>query len=65
MLYNHINAHDYKECQDDIQSVSAIADDIREAVTGLSSKWIQSLHRRCVTQIERNTLADGPAEGNI
>ena len=32
MLCNRINAHDYKECQDDIQSVSAIADDIRDAV---------------------------------
>ncbi|KAF8340814.1 hypothetical protein F5887DRAFT_978796 [Amanita rubescens] len=32
VLYNRISAHDYKECQDDIQSVSAIADDIRDAV---------------------------------
>ncbi|KAF9647405.1 hypothetical protein BDM02DRAFT_3117104 [Thelephora ganbajun] len=32
VLYNRINARDYKECQDDIQAVSAMADDIRDAV---------------------------------
>ena len=32
VLYNHLNAQDYKECQDDIQAVSGIAGDIQEAV---------------------------------
>ncbi|KAF9643346.1 hypothetical protein BDM02DRAFT_3191803 [Thelephora ganbajun] len=31
-LYNRINAQGYMECQDDIQAVSAMADDIRDAV---------------------------------
>ncbi|KAF9649797.1 hypothetical protein BDM02DRAFT_1756200 [Thelephora ganbajun] len=31
VLYNRINAQDYKECQDDIQAASAMADDIQDA----------------------------------
>ncbi|KAF9643341.1 hypothetical protein BDM02DRAFT_3151691, partial [Thelephora ganbajun] len=32
VLYNRINVQGYKECQDDVQAVSAMADDIRDAV---------------------------------
>ncbi|KAF9645955.1 hypothetical protein BDM02DRAFT_3189254 [Thelephora ganbajun] len=32
VLYDRINVQGYKECQDDIQAASAIADDIRDAV---------------------------------
>ncbi|KAF9649810.1 hypothetical protein BDM02DRAFT_1757335 [Thelephora ganbajun] len=32
VLYNRINAQGYKECQDDTQAASAMADDIRDAV---------------------------------
>jgi hypothetical protein len=32
VLYGRINAQDYEECQDDIQAVSGIADDIQDAV---------------------------------
>ncbi|KAF9646733.1 hypothetical protein BDM02DRAFT_3118207 [Thelephora ganbajun] len=32
VLYSRINVWDYKECQDNIQAVSAMADDIRDAV---------------------------------
>ena len=51
MLYNCINAEDYKESQDDVQAVSGIAEDIRDAlleyqvrskkpyVTGVQLKW--------------------------
>lgn len=31
-LYDRINAQDREECQDDIQAVSEIAEDIRDAV---------------------------------
>ena len=32
MLYDRINTQDYKECQDDIQAVSGIVEDIRDAL---------------------------------
>ncbi|KAF9645965.1 hypothetical protein BDM02DRAFT_382706 [Thelephora ganbajun] len=32
VLYDRINAQGYKECQDDIQAASAMADDIRDAI---------------------------------
>ena len=32
MVYNRISVQGYKECQDDIQTVSAIAEDIRDAL---------------------------------
>ncbi|KAF9645175.1 hypothetical protein BDM02DRAFT_3263101, partial [Thelephora ganbajun] len=32
VLYDRINAQGYKECQDDIQAASSMADDIRDAV---------------------------------
>ena len=32
MLCNRINAQDYEECQDDIQAVSGIAEEIRDAL---------------------------------
>ena len=32
MLYNRINVEGYKESQDDIQAVSGIAEDIRDAL---------------------------------
>ena len=32
MLYNRINTEGYKESQDDIQAVSGIAEDIRDAL---------------------------------
>ena len=32
VLYNRINTEGYKECQDDIQAVSGIAEDIRDAL---------------------------------
>jgi len=31
-FYNHINAQGYEECEDDIQAVSGIAEDIRDAL---------------------------------
>ena len=32
MLYNRVNAEGYEESQDDIQAVSRIAEDIRDAL---------------------------------
>ncbi|KAF9649817.1 hypothetical protein BDM02DRAFT_3260180 [Thelephora ganbajun] len=32
VLWNHISTQGYEECQDDVQAVSAMADDIRDAV---------------------------------
>ena len=32
VLYNRINAQGYKECEDDIQAASGIAEDIRDAL---------------------------------
>ena len=32
MLYDRIDAQDHKECQDDIQAVSGIVEDIRDTL---------------------------------
>ena len=63
MLYNRINTEDYKESQEDIQAVSEIADDIRGAL--LDYQVCSDRPRATVVRLNRDTLADGTAAGDI
>jgi len=63
VLYNRLNTEDYKESQEDIQAVSEIADDIRDAL--LDYQVCGDRLRMTVIQLNRDTLADGTAAGDI
>ena len=63
MLCDRINTEGYKECQDDIQSVSGIAEDIRDAL--LDYQVCSDRLYTAGMQLNRDTLTDGTATGHI
>jgi len=63
VLYNRINTEGYEEFQDDIQAVSAIADDIRDAL--LDYQVCNDRPYAAGVQLNRDTLIDGTATSDI
>ena len=63
VLYNRINAEDYKESQDDVQAVSEIADDIRDAL--LDYQVCSDRPYGTVVQLNLDILTDGTATDDI
>ena len=63
VLYHRINTEGYEESQGDIQAVSEIADDIRDALLD----YQVCNDRPCVAgvQLNQDTLIDGAAAGDI
>ena len=62
VLYNRINTEDYKESQDDVQAVSEIADDIRDAL--LDYQVCSDKPYATVVQLNLDISADGTAKGD-
>ncbi|KAF9642193.1 hypothetical protein BDM02DRAFT_3193718 [Thelephora ganbajun] len=59
VLYNRINSQGYKECQDDIQAASAMADDIRDAVTDYQmaqQRAMYDINRRLIDSADLSVL---------
>jgi hypothetical protein len=63
VLYHRINTEDYKECQDDIQAVSGIAEDIRGSL--LDYQVCYHKPYAAGVQLKWDTLTDGTATGDI
>ena len=63
VLYNRINTEDYKESQDDIEAVSGIAEDIRDAL--LDYQVCSDRPYATAVQLNRGTLTDGTAAGDV
>ena len=62
-LYNCINAQGYNESEDNIQAVSGIAEDIRDAL--LDYQVGDSTARTTFGKLNWDTLTDHPAARNI
>ena len=62
-LYDRINAEDYEESQDDIEVVSGIAEDIRDAL--LDYQVCRDRQYPTVVQLNWDALTDGTAAGDI
>ena len=63
MLYNRINTEGYKESQDDVEVVSGIAEDIRDAL--LDYQVCSDRPYATVVRLNRDNLTDDTATGNI
>ena len=63
VLYDRINSEGYDESQGDIQAVSEIADDIRDAL--LDYQVCSHRPYAAGVQLNRDTLIDGTAAGDI
>jgi len=63
MVYDRISTEGYKESQDDIQAVSGIAEDIRDALLDYQVCSDKAYTARM--QLNRDTLTDGTATGDI
>ncbi|KAF9649440.1 hypothetical protein BDM02DRAFT_1856637 [Thelephora ganbajun] len=56
VLYNRINAQGHKECQDDIQAVSAMADDIRDAVVDYQMAQQRAIYDKSCRLIDAGSV---------
>jgi len=63
VLYNRINTEGYKESRDDIEVVSGIAEDIRDAL--LDYQVCSDRPYATVIQLNQDNLTDGTATGDI
>ena len=63
MVYRRIDTEGYRESQDDIQVVSGIAEDIRDAL--LDYQVCSDKPYATEVQLNRDTLTDGTATGDI
>jgi len=63
VLYNRISTEGYEESQGDIQAVSGIADDIRDAL--LDYQVCNDRPYAAGVQLNRDTFIDGTATGDI
>ena len=63
VLYSRINTEDYKESQDDIEAVSGIAENIRDAL--LDYQVCRDRPYTTVVQLNRDNLTDGTATSDI
>jgi len=63
VLYNRMNSEGYKESQDEIQAVSRIAEDIRDAL--LDYQVCSDRLYATGVQLKLDTLTDGATTGDI
>ncbi|KAF9645962.1 WD40 repeat-like protein [Thelephora ganbajun] len=57
VLYNRISAQGYKECQDDVQAASSMADDIRDAVIDYQMALQRAIHDKSCRLIDAADLS--------
>ena len=63
VLYDRMNTEDYEESQDDIQAVSRIAEDIRDAL--LDYQVCSDKPYVIGVQLKLDNSTDGPTTGDI